>query len=71
MATTRKFIIHNVPITAEPVMLPLDPKTGRGGYLAGWLIDLSVCLSNVRAAATCPASLAVRSVSATIKLDFY
>lgn len=24
--TTRKFIIHNVPITADPVLLPLDPE---------------------------------------------
>ena len=24
--TTRKFIIHNVPITADPVLLPPDPE---------------------------------------------
>ena len=39
--TTRKFIIHNVPITATPVDLPPGPG-GKGG---GW--STSTCLSSV------------------------
>ena len=40
-ATTRKFIVHNLPITADPVALTPGPDGKGGGY------STSVCLSAV------------------------
>ena len=40
-ATPRKFIIHNLPITADPVLLQPGPDGKGGGY------STSVCLSGV------------------------